>query len=169
MATTKARVTTAAVVRAARLRYGRTARLEEKPKAVAPAERARRIARLGEIRDRLKELPGPMVGVLREWRSLIKAAQFVRDVNGDHPSVPKLVETLAASEALSDKLEEREALEAERKRLDVGLHRHRFEILTTAVHGGFGFQTIEASADTLPELLAKIERSATSPGTEGKG
>ena len=153
MATSQKSVSKKQVEAAARKRYGNQIRLVENPRAVTAERRAEAVARFREVCDALRLLDESEDAIRAEWRNLIRAARFALDVEGDEPSWGQLADAVAASEALDAKLDERKKLRQEKDRLQVLLIYHRWEAREDL---GGGTRTC-AAADTLPELLAKIE------------
>ena len=89
-------------------------------------------------------------------KDLLKAAEFVCDVDGDNPSIPELKENVAKVARFFTLVEERHDLEAEIKRMDSGLFSHR----CWAYKDGM-FRTILASGDTWDEVAARVEKDRT--------
>ena len=150
--------TKASVLAAARKRWGKAVQLEECKGALSPEQRAQVRARQKEIRDRLESIKAQRDALYPAWKDWAKVARFFFDVNGDEPSSSQLRAAVAAKEQEDDLAEEKKSLEAERSHNVTAGYRQRYRLLK--IHGSpFPHASVEAEADTLDELAAKVERN----------
>lgn len=143
------------VLAAARRKFGAKAYLEERRNAQTASERQRDIDRRREINQRKAALAELEKTDPPNHPALLKACHFVVDVDGDNPSIPQLKVELERAQRCQDRMEERRALHEEA--LGLGGYSYRWECL---VGHGWANQVV-ASADTLDELLAKIEATSS--------
>lgn len=102
---------------------------------------------------RHKELDDAIKSEKYNWKRLLEAAEFCRDVNAQEPSLSQLGEAATAARRFVEMQDERSGVKLEAERLLGGLHTYRWD----AGYVG-AFVSIRAQANTLDELLAKIER-----------
>jgi hypothetical protein len=144
------------VLAAARRAWGKKCQLAERRGALPKARREALVAEIKALQAEKNALPrsAPTVAA---WRSLIDAARFVVDVNGDHPSISRLAAALAGSEAVRDAMDHRASLEAVIQRLRrLGPYAMRFYIYENESAAGLPMSLQHAEADTLGELLERI-------------
>lgn len=142
---------------AARRKWGKHAYVREHPRALPPAMREERRKHVAELVVRDTELRDTISKEPYKWVSLIKAAEFCRDVNAQEPSLSQLGEEVTKARAFADMLAERVALKKEIEQLRCGLYFKRWSAGHIAGVGGVQFAHCEVEADTIAELLAKIE------------
>lgn len=137
---------------AARRKWGKRAFVRENKHAFTPSMREERQSHVKAIMLRVAELDTAIKAAKHDWTALLKAAEFCRDVNAQEPSLSQLGEQATKAREYVDMTDERSGLRYEAERLRGGLHTYRWE----AGYGGV-FVSIHAQADTLDELIRKIE------------
>lgn len=155
------------VLAAARRAWGPKVRLQENRNALSKARRLE-VIELRRAAKEEKEAHGPTKNTREALAALATAARFVVDVNGDHPSIPRMAVALAAVEALQAHNDRWRELDAEIIRLGkLGAHRERYAIVE-AMNGPLPMALHLAHGDTLEDLLADIERKVARE-TERRG
>jgi hypothetical protein len=140
---------------AARKRWGKRAVVEERRNAPTASERQAAMDQRKQMQARINAIAAELE-LAKPWdRPLLKAARFAVDVDGGEPSMSQLRQLVEAAEKTVALVDERNELRTRKERLDC------FSYRWTAgrVEGGRGFDymVVECQADTLTELLAKIE------------
>jgi hypothetical protein len=146
------------VLAAARRKWGKSAGLMTRLRALPKARRLQVLDEMREMRALLKSSADRPDG--EAWQALREAARFVVDVGGDAPSIPQLAAALRDVDGVTEHNEERAATRAEIKRLEMlGAYHPKFAIFSDhRTPGGTGFRRILVEADTLAELLEAITR-----------
>jgi hypothetical protein len=137
-------------------------RCEVRHNAGAPdkAEREASVQRRRELKARADALRAEQArGCLGLARAeLTAAARFALDVDGDEPSWSQLRAAVEKSERQTAVNEELRDIEAECQKLNSRSWRQRWEVVgIEGVNGIASFSVVHASADTLEELVAKLE------------
>lgn len=145
---------------AARRRWGKTAYVREQKRALTKAQREQRQAHVRSLRQRIVEIDNALRGTDGSGLNLLTKAEFFLAVNGDEPSGTEFRAAVAECRRLQDLRDERSGLKEEQERLRSGCHSYRWEAGYIGGIGGGEFQyvAVQESADSLDELLAKIER-----------
>lgn len=146
--------TKAQALAAARKRWGKRAAIEENKNAATREEREAAFARSKEIVERRTTITTEQQACKWSIRDLMKQARFVVDVKGGNPSIDELEKVLTRAERWHELEDERLAIREEQQRLP--MHSYRW----TAGHIGSPIPhfVVEAQADTLDELMEKIEQ-----------
>lgn len=140
-------------IEAARLVWGKRAIVRENPNADTKAEREAAAARRRDIVERRRQIEVELRSCSWSLRALLSKARFVVDVNGGNPSIQQLEAELVKAERhqeLSD-----EAVSLKQEMLELGHGTYRW----SAGYEGRPMPCfcIEAQADTIEELIEKIE------------
>lgn len=126
--------------------------------AMTPAKRDECNRRRSEIETRKKEIHAETEAMKGHWDRLLAAAEFVCDVNGDHPSIEQLREAVVASKRVKELAEERASLCEEQRKIGSRMYLKKYEVARLdRTMPGFPITVIEHSADTLEELYAKLK------------
>lgn len=144
---------------AARRRWGKRALVREDRRALSPALRQQRRDHVAAINLRIKEIGTELQSHGDTERRLLEAAEFFLSVNGDEPSGSQLRSAVELSRKMIDLVDERRAITEERDRIRWGCHSFRWQAgyVMDLIELGSGV-AIHESADTLDELIAKIEK-----------
>ena len=135
-------------------RRHRNVQLRTRSDALTPADRQRATARSETINLRLAEIDAERKTIPQGTRDeLIRMARFVVDVNGDPAAVEKLAAVLELVELAARLSDERKLLDDEKRKLWSRLSRRQHEV---SYRDGM-FTVIAAGADTLTELLEKVQ------------
>ncbi len=150
--------TTKQALAAARRRWGKRAFVRENKRALSPAIRTERHSDVKALNARVKELDKEIEDAKHDWSVLLKAAEFCRDVNAQEPSLSQLGIAASNARAHLDMVAERHLCREEGRRIASGLHVYRWDAGCIESVGPLGdVMSIRVQADTLIELLAKIE------------
>lgn len=156
--TTAQKATKESCLAAARRAFGRTAFVRENRDAITPADRKLRQARAADLQAEHVSLVEQIKQIGEPWPKLLESVEFFLAVNGDEPSGEQLRTAAAFARKLVDMTERRAAIRKERDQLLAGVHRQKWEAGSVDSFPGIGgLTTIQASADTLSELLEKIQ------------
>lgn len=142
---------------AAKKRWGKNAFVELNPR-LPDAETRSKWSILNEAASaRIKEIEAELKSLapLRILRDLVAAAQFVVDVNGDHPSIDGLRKPLADASRRAELEDDRKSMEGERRNRPC--HSKRYKAGAVSYAAGFGMSHIYAEADTAAELMELIK------------
>lgn len=150
-------VTKAQVRELARRKYGKKVELSENKNAptvaekeVQRAKRQERIARKNQLEADLGSLKDPN-------GELLKAARFALDVDGDEPSWSQLREAVEVCNKVREIKDELQAIKEEAGRYSGYICRWSVSELVNI--GGVLMNRVHEQADTLEELVAKMEKS----------
>lgn len=154
--TTETKPTKGSALALAKRKYGKKAIIQERRNAPTREEREAAQARSKEIGERLKVIAADQLS-LKGWQDrLTKAARFVVDVDGDDPSVEQLRPCVIDAERYAALTEEYLDLKKEREQLPS--HGYRWTAGNITGAGGIKFLSVKDQADTLAELVEKMER-----------
>lgn len=149
------RATVVSALAAARKKWGKFAYIRENKRACTAKEREANIQKARTLSHRSKEIDDRLnkLDKTKCRNLLVDAARFVVDVNGDPPSIENLKKPLAdINEYIAL---EAEWLENRRERESIDTHSYRWSVV---VERSIYCNHITAEADSLPELIEKIQR-----------
>lgn len=151
-----AKITIAAVRKMARLRYGKTADVRHNQNALTKEQKAVVIAKHKELRAEKEACKAELHALGETAKPLREAARFAVDVDAQEPSLSQLRAALERAERAADLRERMKDIEEEFR--GSSTYSYRYEVVTIRYVGGIAaFTSVDASADTLEELAAKIE------------
>lgn len=151
MKTTTRQPTLKQLQAAARKRWGKEGFAEYRPDGPTPDERAESQDEAAVRKARMDEIKSDADN-RSHWKALLAAAQFVRDVNGDPPSIERLGNAVAMSERFEAARIEYKDLYQEQQSTTHKRYGYRWragEVSSMFVHVRF-------QADSAAELLDKI-------------
>ena len=147
---------------AARRRWGKKAFVKENKTAMTAAQREQHQAHVKSLSEAIKGLDDQLKAQKLNWTEFLKAAEFCCDVDAQEPSLSQLKEAARAARLFVDTRQERDQLEEEKKRLRGQGSCKRWDAGYVGTIPGMGaYYGVECSADTLDELIEKIEPKAT--------
>lgn len=156
-------ITRASVLAAARKRWGKDVQLRENKRAPTAARREELRARLKAAQAREQEARAALLGKPQNTydNDLLAAAEFVVAVKGDHPSIEQLA---AAVEKAQWYRQQRAAIADKetvyREVCNAGMITFRWNIGSLRNLAGLAnFSVVHAQADTLEELMGRIENA----------
>lgn len=164
MATATKRANQAMATALAKQVYGKNAYTEFREKALTEEQKVPVRARAIEVAARRKELETPLkVSSHSVLLTILPAAEFVCDVNGDHPSIDQLRAALAKAMAHVAVVDEDLALKREQRTLNT--HGKRCNVLE-AQHliPGFPVSIQLCDGDTWEEVVGKLQRKLEEKG-----
>lgn len=145
----------------ARQRYGRSATIDERPKALnAEAKEALRgeltadRARIKQLAERLRQIGGDNIAILRE---LLRAAEFAREVDGQKSAIEVLATASAKATEYLAAIDERRELEKSIRSREGLLYGHRWTVVVVGSLAGLAVHHVKLTADTLDELVEQLE------------
>lgn len=153
-----AKLTAKKVLAAARKRWGQGVQLDERRNAPTKEQKAAAAERRKEIKAESDGLRAELQAIGDPLPALATAARFVADL-GQEPDLTQLRLAVERAERHAAIKERRRELEVESKKLPQGYH-DRWTLGKVVSLGGMGVFEVVASADTLEELMAKVERQA---------
>ncbi len=157
-ATMTKRATKASCMAAARKKWGKRAFVAENQSAVTVAERQSRQAKIRDLKAEIAILDEQIKGLGNQWPRLLEAAEFFLAVNGDEPSGCQFRVAVADARRAVEFVETRKAAKEQAEELRSSIVRHRWDAGYIGTINGLGsYAGIQASADSLDELLAQIE------------
>lgn len=157
METTK-RASRANCLAAARRKWGKRAYVRENKNAMTPAERAAHHEKVAAARAERDRLEKERVASAVPAKQLLEKAEFFLAVNGDEPSGTEFRAAVAAARKHEDLCEQYIAARDEWMRIRGGGTIQKWDAGHVSVLPGLGDCVhCRAQADTLDELLAKIE------------
>lgn len=141
---------------AAQMRWGHTANVTINKNAPTAEQRAEYLTLNAVANARIKAIDAELKSSAMKsiTERLTKAAQFVCDVNGDHPSIDQLRIVVAEATRRDAMNEERRTLDKERNSRITWVKRYK---VTRMSDIGSIFAVVEADADTAAELMEKIK------------
>jgi hypothetical protein len=142
---------------AARRKWGKRAFVRENKRAMTPSQREQHKAHVRSLKARLDELEVTLKANRFDWKRLLEAAEFCVAVNSQEPSFSELKDCSEQARVFQDLLYERKLVRDEWERIRYGGHTQRWDAGYVADAAGMQFVSIHAQADTLDELIRKIE------------
>lgn len=124
-------------------------RSSQEMRDAAKTEHARLKAKLAEIMDKLKAIKDPLP-------EFIKAAEFVCDVNGDHPSIDTLRDALAIVKHQRSLRDERMEVEKQRAAIAGEMCRYQW---SAGENRGMFFHVL-GHGDTKHEAVTMAEKAS---------
>lgn len=150
-------ITKSAVLAAARRRWGTKVSIVEDRFAPTPAERERRCEERRVLKERFYVVEAELKAIPRDYvATLRKAARFVVDVEAEEPSLSQLKAAVEVAETAADLIDERDENRKARERIYT--HARRWRVRSLIDVAGMLVGSIHDEADTLAELLDKIEK-----------
>lgn len=140
---------------------GKSARLREHKGAPTPDRRQVLREQQDANKARIAEIEPILKSLIGHAARLLKAAEFVCDVNGDAPSIDQLREAAAASRQFTELSDERQDLKYQNQKLGGEIMRRRWDCATYFGHP-FPHECVEDCSDTLEEMAEKL-RAKLSP------
>ncbi len=140
----------------AKKKHGPNAHIEQNVKAPAAAEKAALSERWFTLKKRKEVLTETIRAAGDVNKATREAARFAVDVDGDEPSWTQLRLAVERAEQVAAALEERCEID---KEMELNSRRrlwNRYKVVRVDNFGGLAIGCIEASADTLEELAAKL-------------
>ena len=141
----------------ARKKWGKTAFVRENKRSLTATQRAELWAQIRAMRVRMKEIEAEQKALGHNWQTLLTASEFFLEVNGDEPSGTQFREAVAKARKWTDLGDELSSLRKEDDRLIGGMHRYRWEAGHIQTVASMQWASIGAHADSLSELIEKIE------------
>jgi hypothetical protein len=155
MTTIAKKHTKVSVLAMARKKWGARAYLEERPNAPTAEQREANGIRRQELTAELKAMDEKIKSFGNTRKTLLDAAEFAVDVDGDEPSWTQLVNAVRHAKDFDNAVDKRKELFDEQRKIPHG-YTHRFGIYTVDNIGGIAMAHEHARADTLEELAQAI-------------